>query len=123
MCAGTHDITLCSASQEHNGIVITVSFTEHSQATGALLNFIFIHESGNIDLNKSFCQAVDRSDVSDGLMLPLDLLHPGQYVAYAYDIERNGRVMNGIRYPASNCSFRVMDGQGISDCVHDVRLS
>ena len=91
-----------------------MNFTEHSEATGALLSFIFVNEDGMIvDFTKSRVLTAERASVSQGLTLPLNMLYPGQYMLYAYDIESDQRIMDGLQYQASYDSFEVMDnGQG-----------
>lgn len=92
-------------------------FTEHSKAAGALLNFIFINEDGfTIDFSKSFSLIADKTSVSQGLIPPLTW-YSGHYMLYAYDIESSKKIMNGLQYPASSSSFRVMHGQGMAKCL------
>ena len=93
--------------------MLSVDFAEHSLATGALLIFIYINpEHTMINFSKSSWQPVERSDFSQDLILPLDLQYHGLYELYAYDIEHNRRIANGIGYQASDGIFRVTDDQG-----------
>ena len=114
MIAGTHDIINCSTLHGANGSSVLVNFMEHSPAAGALLNLIFMINEESTDFSASYSLAVGRrGDISHDLLFPLDMWYPGQYVmVYAYDLERNGRIMDGTGYQASHCSFRVMDGHG-----------
>ena len=113
MHVGTHDIANCLAfQQESTEITLTISFTAQSRATGAYLNFVFINEDGIVDFEKSASQAIERVDALNSLIFPLHLRYPGQYVAYAYDIESNRRISNGIGYQSCSCEFRIIDDRG-----------
>ena len=90
-----------------------MNFTEHSEATGALLNFIFVKEDGvTIDFSRSISLTTDKTTVSQGLTLPLNMWYPGRYMLYAYDIESDKRIMNGLQYQACDDTFRLMNYQG-----------
>ena len=67
-------------------------------------------KSGTIEFRKSLFQVVNRAH---SLNLPLNLFHSGEYVAYSYDIEDNQRILDGILYHASYCSFNVSNNQGL----------
>ena len=109
--AGTHDITHCSATKNVADISISAIFIQNSNATGALFSFIFFDESdGSVDLSKSSHQTFNRSDVSRGLLLPLNFFHPGLYMVYVYDIEDDKELQNGIGYTACNLRHVIING-------------
>ena len=86
---------------------IIAYFVANSTATGGLFNFFFVDESdGSIDIRKSYSMEVHRSNISNGIMLPLDLW-PGLYRVYVYDIESNQRLTDGLNYQAKDKSYRV----------------
>lgn len=116
---GTHDIMDCSTMEEANGIAVIVNFTEHSKATGALLNFIFVNEDGEtIDFKKSFFHATEKINDQQYLQILANVSFPGMYIIYAYDIESNQEIMNGLyNYDASNHTFMVNNDQGMSDLI------
>ena len=57
-----------------------------------------ITENGAVDFTRSALLALDRN-TSLNHTLPTDL-YPGHYRVYVYDIERDGTLHNGVRYPA-----------------------
>lgn len=63
-----------------------------------MFSFVFITADGDVNFNRSFLLALDRN-TSLNYILPFDL-YPGRYRVYVYDIERNGALSNGVRYPA-----------------------
>ena len=112
---GTHDIISCSTIQDAENLTVIVNFTEHSEAAGALLNFIFVNEDNvTIDFTKSRVLTAERTSVSQGLTLPLNMWYPGRYMLYAYDIESDQRITNEVQYQASNGSISVLNGKGMS---------
>ena len=87
------------ASQtENSAVTVTTKYSDHSTASGALFNFVFITDNGDVDFNRSFLLALDRN-TSHNHTLPFDL-HPGHYRVYVYDIEHDGTLHNGVGYPA-----------------------
>ena len=110
---GTHDIINCTTSQDSESVTIVVNFKERSEATGALLSFIFVREDGSsIDFSKTISLTANKSSVSQGLMLPMNRLYPGLYMLYVYDIESSMKLMEGLQYPANSTQFRIMNDQG-----------
>ena len=106
---GTHDI-VCVTFEELGEIGefrVMVVYFEHSAASGALLSFLFITDSGDVDFSKSFLLALDRRTSFDHL-LSFESYSGGRYRVYVYDIERNGVLSNGVGYPA--CTNDVITG-------------
>ena len=96
---GTHDVAMVATLETHEkAIILETVYSEHSTASGALFSFVFITESGDVDFSRSFLLALDRT-TSHNHTLPFDL-YPGHYTVYVYDIEHEGVLRNGVRYPA-----------------------
>ena len=81
-----------------NSLTVFTMFSKHSDASGALFSCVFITDSEDVDFSKSFLLALDRN-TSHNHTLPFDL-YPGLYRVYVYDIEHDGTLNNGVRYPA-----------------------
>jgi hypothetical protein len=97
-----------------NGMIKTsVTYSEHSTATGALFSFVYIAESRRVNFNRSFLLALDKNTFNH--TLPLNL-YPGHYRVYIYDIEHDGTLSSGVGYPADQLSINVSKiyNQGIS---------
>jgi hypothetical protein len=94
---GTHDILNATVIMEDE-VILTVEFSEHSTASGALFSFVYITESGDLDFTRSFLLTLDRNS-SYNYTLPSDL-HPGHYMVHVYDIECDGVLSSGVGYPA-----------------------
>ena len=105
---GTHDINDSSAIETHNGVGVLTDFIEETSATGALLSFIYVNE-GVVNFELSHWITVNRLAVSRGYIPPLNF-QPGEYIMYAYDIENNTRLQDGIAYQASSSRFTVNGG-------------
>ena len=104
---GTHGIENVTAhenSTEIDRIIVTVNYFKNSQTRGAYLSFILIRDDGSIDFNKSAHLFLDRSSSRD-YPVPTGLLHHGQYLLCAYDIQNHGALMDGVGYPASILEF------------------
>ena len=71
--------------------------SENLSASGALFVFLF-NDSGGIDFSKSAYVALDRN-ASLLYTLPF-MLYPGHFIIFAYDIEEDGTLFNGVGYPA-----------------------
>ena len=94
LMTGTHDIRDVTVDN-----MVRTEYFEHSIAMGALIIFTFINEDRFIDFSRSSYLSLDRN-ASLNYTLPDDLT-PGPYRVFAYDIERDGRLHNGVGYPAS----------------------
>ena len=96
---GTHDILNATTTETgDDAIVITTLYSEHSDARGALFDFVFIDDNGDVDFTRSVLLALDRN-TSLHHTLPFNL-YPGQYRVFVYDIESDGTLSNGVGYPA-----------------------
>ena len=80
------------------------NYSEHSDARGALFDFVFIDDNGDVDFTRSVLLALDRN-TSIHHTLPFNL-YPGQYRVFVYDIESDGTVSNGVGYPAVTNELR-----------------
>jgi hypothetical protein len=90
---------------ETNGMINTsVTYSEHSTASGALFSFVYIAESGRVNFNRSFLLALDKNTSNN--TLPFNL-YPGHYQVYTYDIEHDGTLSNGAGYPADQLCIDV----------------
>ena len=98
---GTHDILNATTTEtDDDAIVITTLYSEHSDARGALFDFVFIDDNGDVDWYRSVLLALDRNiSLNHTLPQPFNL-YPGQYKVFIYDIERSGKLSNGVGYPA-----------------------
>ena len=88
---------------DDDAIVITTLYSEHSDARGALFDFVFIDDNGDVNFTRSVLLALDRN-ASLHHTLPFNL-YPGQYRVFVYDIESNGTLYNGVGYPAVTNEF------------------
>ena len=96
---GTHDILNATTTEtDDDAIVITTLYSEHSDARGALFDFVFIDDNGDVNFTRSVLLAMDRN-ASLNHTLSLNL-YPGQYKVFFYDIESDGTLSNGVSYPA-----------------------
>ena len=93
--AGTHDIRDIIV----DNTIIKTEYFEHSVATGVLIVLISINEDKFINFSRSSYLPLDRN-TSLNYTLPDDLT-PGLYCVFAYDIESDGTLHNGVTYPAS----------------------
>ena len=99
-----------------NCLTLYTMYSEHSTASGALFSFVFITGSGDVDFRRSFLLALDRN-TSHNHTLPFDL-YPGHYRVYAYDIEHDETLHNGVGYPAVTEDLFVNvtnNGNGLQD--------
>ena len=87
----------------NDAIVITTLYSEHSGARGALFDFVFIDDNGDVDFTRSVLLALDRN-TSLHHTLPFNV-YPGQYRVFVYDIESDGTLSNGVGYPAVTNEF------------------
>ena len=102
---GTHDIlNVTTTETDDDAIVITTLYSEHSDARGALFDFVFIDDNGDVDFTRSVFLALDRN-TSLHHTLPFNL-YPGQYRVFVYDIESDGTLSNGVGYPAVTSELR-----------------
>ena len=96
---GTHDIlNAITTETDEDAIAITTLYSVHSDARGALFDFVFIDDNGDVDFSRSVLLALDRN-TSHNHTLPFNL-YPGQYRVLVYDIESDGTLSNGVGYPA-----------------------
>ena len=115
---GTHDILNATTTEtDDDAIVIATLYSEHSDARGALFDFVFIDDNGDVDFTRSVLLALDRN-TSLHHTLPFNL-YPGQYRVFVYDIESDGTLSNGVGYPAVTADYcnvvledQVLDYQG-----------
>lgn len=97
MTTGTHDIIDVKIRSDPL-ISIQTDYVSKSRATGGLFTFLYVGQNGNTDFNKSVFFCIDKNASLD-YMLPIQLI-PGAYLVFAYDIEENGLIYNGIANPA-----------------------
>lgn len=95
--AGTHYVINASI-MDNNKAEVTIVYSEHPDAKGALVNFAFIDDDNAIDFMRSALLVLDRN-ISHEYTLPFNLF-PGKYRVSVYDIERDGTLSGGIGYPA-----------------------
>ena len=112
---GTHDILNATTTEtDDDAIVITTLYSEYSDARGALFDFVFIDDNGDVNFTRSVLLALDRN-TSLHHTLPFNL-YPGQYRVFVYDIESDGTLSNGVGYPAVMNELTLSNGneQGIT---------
>ena len=100
---GTNDVRGITVSNTSR--ILTAQYFEHSVATGVLIVFTFINEDASVNFSRSSYLSLDRN-ASLNYTLPDDLT-PGLYHVFAYDIESNGTLLNGVSYPASTGEFEL----------------
>lgn len=83
-------------------IEIETVYSEASNATGVLYSFLFLEEDVNmtemINSSKSGALALDKNTSRHYTFSTH--LDSGKYTVYAYDIEEDGTLSNGVNYPA-----------------------
>ena len=79
--------------------MVRTEYFEHSIATGALVFFTFINENRSVNFSRSSYLSLDRNTSLNYTLS--DDLTPGLYHVFTYDIESDGRLHNGVSYPAS----------------------
>lgn len=85
---------------ETNAVEVSARYYNNSDASGALFNFVYNDQSGSVSSNRSVFFPLDRN-ASHNYTLPFNL-NPGNYLVCVYDIEHDGTLSNGVRYPAAS---------------------
>ena len=85
---------------DNDTVDVSINYHIGSNATGALLNFVYETDSGDIDFNRSVIITVNRIDTEDTNHTLTARLYSRQYVVFFHDIERSGALLSGLRYPA-----------------------
>lgn len=84
---------------ERNGTIeITIDYYENSTARGSLIIFVSIRDNGAVDFFRSAVVTLDRT--SNTHELKFNLLTGENFVILIYDIERDGRLHDGVNLPA-----------------------
>ena len=99
---GTHDIR--DVTVDNTSHLLTTEYFEYSIATGALVIIIFINEDGSVNFSRSSYLSIDRN-ASLNYTLLIDA--PGLCDVFVKDIEGDGRLHNGVGYPASRDQFTI----------------
>ena len=86
-----------SRKNPSNTVEVFAGYVKNSNATGALFNFVY-NDGAGVSLNSSAFLPLDRN-TSLNHTLTFDL-YPGNYTLCVYDIEHNGMLSTGVRYPA-----------------------
>lgn len=95
---GTHDIISLTVNEtQSNEVKVTTVYSEYSDASGALFNFVCIEGNATKYLGPALL-ALDRN-ISQDYTLPLNLF-AGQCRLFVYDIEYDGTLSLGVGYPA-----------------------
>lgn len=87
-------------------IYIETNYFTHSTSIGVLYAFLFIHER-LIDFSKSVYLPLNRTESLNFMLF--NVLSPGQYKVFAYDIESDGTLKEGENYPAFASDVTVFD--------------
>ena len=98
---GTHGVKDITVDDKLH-IVMTTEYFMSSTNKGTFL-FFSLTNGTLIDFSKSFYLALERNASYD-YTLPNDLT-PGLYRVFAYDIESDGTLHNGVGYPADRNNF------------------
>ena len=77
--AGTHDIMDVLANSNGNTIEVVVTFVAESTARGAVMNCVFVNESGDVNLTSSVLLTLER--INSTAMSSFNL-YSGQYQVY-----------------------------------------
>ena len=109
---GTHDIR--DVTVDNTSRLLTIEYFEYSTAKGALVIIICINEDGSVNFTRSSYLSIDRN-ASLNYTLLIDA--PGLCDVYVKDIEENGRLHNGVGYPASRDQFTIT-GNSQGEAVH-----
>lgn len=105
---GTHDIMGATITETQNSAIeVSITFFVGTNARGALLNCIYISDSGDINFERSALLTVERNN---HLIFTINL-SAGRYRILVYDIEHDGTLSNGIGYPAVADVFMLNQGQ------------
>ena len=107
---GTHDVRDVTVNN-----MVRTEYFENSIAMGVLTIFTFINEDRSVNFSRSSYLFLDRN-ASLNYTLPDDLT-PGLYHVFAYDIESDGTLHNGVGYPASRDQITIA-GNSQSELVN-----
>ena len=113
----THDIEGALIVPENNTVGVCIAYHAGSTAKGALLNFMFESDDGNIDFDKSVILVV-KLNASRGYILPIQLF-PGQYQVFFHDVEQSGTLSRGFGYPAVSQRLTITTGKGYIVLLYD----
>ena len=83
---------------------VSVVYSEHSCAAGALLIFVLVNDCGAVGFT---FLALNRTASLD-YALPFDL-PSGHYRVLVYDIESDGTLASGVGYPAVSTELVITD--------------
>lgn len=97
---------------ERNGTIeVTPDYYENSAASGSLISFVFINDDGVVDFFQSAVVVLNRNSSTHRLHFRLSPRK--NYKVFAYDVERDGKLSNGVDYPAVTMRYTTRgDGQG-----------
>ena len=87
-----------------NAVEVFAAYVKNSNAMGALFNFVYDAGAG-VSSNISAFLPLDRNTSHDHT-LTFDL-YPGRYTVCVYDIEHDGMLSTGVRYPAASDELTV----------------
>lgn len=96
---GTHYVQDISVTEtQSNEVEVTTIYFEHSDAKGALFNFVYIDDRNVVDYTRSVLLALS-TNLSYHYVLPFNLFR-GHYRVLVFDIEHDGTLFSGVGYPA-----------------------
>ena len=111
---GTHDIVNATATGNAEKFTITATFSEYSNAVGALINFAYLNDKGDLSF---YLLALNRSDSME-YNIPNFLLFKSLVRISVYDIESDGVIFNDgdvhVSYPADT-----MEATG-TECMNNL---
>lgn len=81
-----------------NEISIETNYFEHSSASGALFIFVFLDDSGVVDLSRAVYLAMD--EIASHNHTVTFSFSAGRMAVLAYDIENDRTLASGVGYPA-----------------------
>lgn len=102
--SGTHDIINATARDiENNEIIFVTHYFELASASGALYVLIYFTDEGEVDFTRSTILTLARN--TSYYSLP-STTSPGRYKMFVYDIKNDGKISDGINYPAITGVFQ-----------------
>ena len=118
LSTGTHDIMNATATGNTEEFVVLTAYFEHSNALGALFNFAYYNDKGDLSFH---LLPLNRSD-SMQYNLPKFSLYKSIFRISVYDIESDGLLFtNGddvhVSYPAV-----IIEETGTEQCMNNFKL-
>ena len=112
---GTHDIMNATATGNTEEFVVLTTYFEQSNASGALFNFAYLNDKGDLSFHLLPLNKNDSMEYN----IPNFLLYKSIFRISVYDIESDGVLFTNVHvsYPAVT-----MEETGTEQCMNNFKL-